>query len=238
VAEESRGFATAVRRWAAISAALAVLMAAPAVARAQPCADSEERLGFVSERLRADARDARVWQWGWGLGFSALAVGQAGLALTRSDRGERAELYVGAGKSVLGLVPVLLVPVPAMRDAGVIDGQLAAAAGGDGRCALLPEAELSLGRSADDEAFARSWLAHTATVAVNGGGLLLVGIGYHRWVTGSVGAVVGTVIGEIEIFTRPTGALLGRRGYQDRWMVAPLVERDAYGIRVAGLFGR
>jgi hypothetical protein len=225
------------RRASAVVAALAVLTAAPAVARAQLCTAADERLAFVSERLHADARDARVWQWGWGLGFSALAVGQAGLALTRTDRGERAELYVGAGKSALGLIPVLLVPVPAMRDAAVIDDRLAAASPGDGRCEVLPEAELLLRRSANDEAFARSWLAHAATVAVNGGGLLVVGLGYKRWGTGTLGAVVGTLVGEIEIFTRPTGALRGRRGYQDRWTVAPMLERDAVGIRVAGLFG-
>jgi hypothetical protein len=221
-----------------VSGALAALvaLAVPAHARAQSCAGVDERLSFVRERLRADAHDARVWAWAWGVGFTALALGQAGLALTRDDRGERAELYIGAGKTVLGLVPVLFVPVPAVRDAPALEARLAGQ-GAEARCALLPAAELMLERSADDEAFGRGWLAHAATFAVNAGGLLIVGFGYHRWVTGAVGAVVGTAVGELQIFTRPTGALDARRGTQGRWTVAPLLERNVAGIRVVALFG-
>lgn len=227
------------RVFPSVLAALGVL-GTPAVSRAQACSGADERLAFVSSRLHADAHDARVWAWGWGLGFTALALGQAGLALTRDDRGERAELLVGAGKSALGLVPVLFVPVPAVRDAGALDGRLvvAPASAEDGRCALLPEAEGLLRRSADDEAFARGWLAHVLAVAVNGGGLLIVGFGYDRWATGTIGALVGTVVGEIQIFTRPTGALRGRRDYEGRWAVTPMLERDAAGVRLAGVFGR
>jgi hypothetical protein len=233
VSTKRRGASRRPWRIAAALAALGVLLAAPVVARAQSCTDAGERLTFVRERIAADARSARIWAWSWGLGYTALAVGQAGLALTRNDPGERAELFVGAGKSALGLVPLLFAPVPALRDAGIIDGYLAGTPAGDERCTLLPEAELMLRRSADDEAFARSWLAHTLTVAVNAGGLLIVGVGYHRLGTGIVGALVGTAVGEVQIFTRPTGALRGRRGYHDRWAVGPMLERDTLGIRLA-----
>lgn len=221
----------------AILAALVVTSAAARAAHGQGCDGAEERLAVVHGRLRADAHAARIWAWGWGLGFTALAAAQAGLALTRDDAGERAELYVGAGKTVLGLVPVLFVPVPATRDVGVLEGHLAARSDGEGGCALLPEAELMLRRSADDEAFARGWLAHFATIAVNGGGLLIVGLGYHRWVTGTVGAIVGTAVGELQIFTRPAGALRSPRGFEGRWAVAPMLERGTAGVLVAGAFG-
>jgi hypothetical protein len=95
-----------------------------------------------------------------------------------------------------------------------------------------------LDRSADDEAFAGGWLAHAANVAVNGGGLLIVGFGYRRWTTGAVGALIGTAIGEVQVFTRPTSALRGRRSDQARWSLAPLLDRGAVGIRLAGLFDR
>lgn len=225
------------RSGAAAVAALGILAVTPAIARAHACDGADERLAFVRERLHADARDARRWAWGWGLGFSALALGQAGLALTRDDPGERAELAVGAGKTVLGLVPVLFVPVPAARDADVLDARLAAASTREQRCALVPEAEAMLARSAVDEAFARSWLAHVTTVAVNGGGLLVVGLGYGRWTTGTVGAVVGTAVGELQIFTRPTGALRARRDDPGRWAWAPLIAPGAAGVLVAGSFG-
>jgi hypothetical protein len=227
-----------VRTAAASCAALAVVLLAPAVSRAQTtCPDTEERLALARERLRADAHDARVWAWSWGLGYSALALGQAGLALTRDDPGQRAELYVGAGKTVLGLVPVLFVPVPAVGDTGVLEGRLAAVRTGDDRCVLQSEGARLLRRSADDEAFSRGWLAHVATVAVNGGGLLIVGLGYHRWATGVAGALVGTAVGELQIFTRPTGAL---RAANDAggWAIAPTFGGGTAGLLVAGSFGR
>lgn len=209
----------------------------PGAAGAQSCRDGGERLAFVGQRLRDDARDARLWAWGWGLGYAALTVGQAALGASRSDRGQRAELYVGAGKSALGLIPVLLVPVPARRDAAELDARIAAAPDADARCTLIADGEAALRRSADDEAFARSWLAHAATVAVNGGGLLIVGLGYGRWATGTAGALIGTLVGEIQIFTRPTGALRGERAYEARWSVVPLITRDAAGLQLAGWFG-
>jgi hypothetical protein len=228
-----------VTRLVPLVAALAALegMAGAEVApRAATCDGAGERLDQARGRLSADARDGRVWAWGWGIGFGALAVGQGALGLTRDDAGQRAELYVGAGKTVLGLVPVLLVPVPAVRDAARLDERLAAAGTPWERCALLPEAERMLARSADDEAFARSWLAHAATVAVNAGGLLIVGVGYDRWVTGTVGALVGTAVGELQIFTRPTGALRGRREDARRWTLAPLLDPGGVGLLLAGWY--
>jgi hypothetical protein len=217
---------------------LAVVLLAPTASRAQGCLDSEERLALARDRLRVEAHDAHVWAWSWGLGYLALALGQAGLALTRDDAGQRAELYVGAGKTVLGLVPVLFVPVPAVRDAGILDGHLAAARVGDDRCVLHSEAAGMLRRSAADEAFARGWPAHVATVVVNGGGLLVVGLGYRRWATGVAGALVGTAVGELQIFTRPTGALRAVRESGNRWAVAPMLWPGAAGVLVAGSFGR
>jgi hypothetical protein len=164
-----------------------------------------------------------------------LALGQASLALTRDDPGERAELYVGAGEAVLGLVPVLLLPVPAIRDAERLDGLLVTTAGDRERCALAREAEQLLRRSADDEAFARGWLAHALTVGVSGGGLLIVGLGYDRWGTGIAGALLGIAIGELEILSRPAGALRGLRIYESRWTAAPTWGPGAAGVRLIGV---
>lgn len=208
---------------------------AGADARRDVCTAAGQRLSFISERLRADARDGRIWRLGWGLGFAALAVGQAGLALTRDDAGERAELYVGAAKSALGLVPVLLVPVSAIEDAAVLEGRMATGPSGDARCALLPTAEDLLRRSAADEAFARGWLAHALTVAVNGGGLLIIGFGYDRWTTAVAGALIGTAVGEVQIFTRPTAALRAARGAA-RWSVAPIIAPQTIGLHVSARY--
>jgi hypothetical protein len=204
------------------------------LARAENCLETETRLSFVSERLQADSRDAQRWTLGWGVGYAALALGQAGLALTRDDPGERAELFVGAGESVLGLVPLLLLPVPAIRDAERLDARLVASAGGE-RCALVREAEHLLRRSAEDETFARGWVAHTLTVGINGGGLLIVGLGYDRWASGIAGALLGIAIGELQIFTRPTSAMRGLGTYESRWTAALMWEPGVAGVRLTGV---
>jgi hypothetical protein len=205
-------------------------------AQAAACDDPAARLSFVSDRLHADARHARVWTWSWSAAYTGLAAGQIGLAQTRADAGERAQLYVGAGQSLLGLLPVLFVPVPALGDAGRLDARLAAAPAADERCALMPEAERLLARSADDEAFARSALAHALTVAVNAGGLLIVGLGYHRWAPAAGGALIGVAIGELTIFTRPAAALDARRSDGARFGVAPLFDAHAAGARLYAAF--
>jgi hypothetical protein len=200
------------------------------------CADAEARLAFVHERLDADAHAARRWMWEWTIAYGGLALGQAGIALFRDDPGERAELYVGAAKSLLGLVPVLGLQVPALRDSGRLHARVDAPGAESERCAAVAEAERMLAASAADEAFNRGFLAHAGNVLVNGGGLLIIGLGYDRWVTGAIGTVVGISIGELQIFTRPTASLRGASEYRARWMVTPTVSSESAGLQVVGTF--
>jgi hypothetical protein len=103
------------------------------------------------------------------------------------------------------------------------------------RCAVVAEAEKMLAASVADEAFNRGFLAHAGNVLVNGGGLLIIGIGYDRWLTGALGTAVGIAVGELQIFTRPTASLRGSAGYHARWTVAPVVG-TATGLQLVGIF--
>jgi hypothetical protein len=215
---------------------------ATGVARADEggCENVDARLAFIRERLAADDHDSRRWMWAWTIAYGGLALGQAGLALTRDDEGEQVELYVGAAKSLLGLVPVLGLQNPALGNASKLEARVAEVSTGGAteaeRCAVVAEAEKMLDASADDEAFNRGFLAHTGNVLVNGGGLLVIGIGEGRWVTGAIGTAVGIAVGELQIFTRPTASLRGRDGYRARWTVAPLVTGETTGVQVVGTF--
>ena len=93
-----------------------------------------------------------------------------------------------------------------------------------------------LDASAKNEAFARGWLGHTLNVLVNGGGMLIVGIGYDRWLTGALGAAAGIAIGEVQIFTRPSASLKGQAEYHRTWTVAPTVGADSAGVVLIGTF--
>jgi hypothetical protein len=142
-------------------------------------------------------------------------------------------------------VPVLGLQNPALGNARKLEARVAevssagassAAAEVAERCAVVAEAEKMLEESADDEAFNRGFLAHAGNVLVNGGGLLIIGLGYDRWVTGAIGTVVGISIGELQIFTRPTASLRGASEYRARWMVTPTVSSESAGLQVVGTF--
>jgi hypothetical protein len=200
------------------------LVASPPGAWAQE-ADCEARLARAQAALERDARHGRLYTWGWGLGYGAVTLGGVGLALYLDDEGESVEQWVGAGKSFLGLATVLLQPVPARRDAPALRARLAEP--GVGRCRLAEEAEAMVRGNARDQRFARSWLAHAGTVAVNAGGLLIVGLGYDRWLTGSLAAALGIVVGEAQIWTRPSASL--------QVGLVPVVG-DTLGLSVIGRF--
>jgi hypothetical protein len=198
---------------------LVVLWVLASGGRAHAESDCAARVAFVQAKLDADVQRWKLWRWGWGIGYTALAAGQVGLAQLSDDEGEQVELYVGAGKSILGLVPLFFDPLPAPEDAEALRAS--------GSCA---DAERYLAASARNEAFARGWLGHVANVAVNGGGLLIVGIGYDRWVTGALGAVVGIAIGEVQTFTRPSASL------KASWVVTPTVGAESAGLVLMGTF--
>ncbi len=221
---------------AALVVASAVLV--PATARAQDCPDADARLSYIQDRLDVDARNARYWVLGWTIGYSTVAVGQLTVGLLLDEPADQAEMFVGAGKSVLGLVPVLLKPVPARKDAGRLRRTLAETPAGPARCALVAEAEAMLRKSAEDEAFARGWLAHTLTVVVNGGGLAIMHFGYDRLDLKNVGAaLLGVAVGELAIFTRPSASLRAWRAYPAMtFSVTPMVGGDTTGLWLSGTF--
>jgi hypothetical protein len=214
--------------------ALLVLIGAHArSAHAGPC---DEHLDRVASRLRSDAHRGRIHQWGWAAGNGAVAIGLLGVGLTADDEGARAEAYFGSGGSVLAAVlPLLFQRVPAIADSPRLDRALAETPAGPERCALVVEADRMLARSARDERFARGFVSHAGNVLINAVGWVIVGLGWDRWKTGGLGALLSIAAGEIQIYTRPTGAMRewDRRG---EWTVAPMIGGSQTGLLVGRTF--
>jgi hypothetical protein len=191
---------------------LLMLAAAPAPARADPC---DARLRFVADRLDADARAGRIHEGLWAAGNGAIAVGLFTIGVKATDRGARAGAYIGAAGSLLAMVaPFVLDRVPAIADAPRLERAIAATPDGPARCALVPTADRLLARSARDERFARGLWSHAINVAINAAGWLVIGLGWHQWTTSGLGALLSIGLGEVQIYTRPSGALRA-------WTVAP-----------------
>jgi hypothetical protein len=206
-----------------LAALVALLFPSFAHAQSEEC---EARIARAQAALDRDAKNGRLHYWIFSVGYGVATAGGVGLGLYLDDEGEKVEQFVGAGKSFLGMVTVLLRPVPAIDDAPRLRARLAE--DGVGRCRLADEADALVRESAADERFSRSWLAHAGTIVVNGGGLLIVGIGYDRWLTGSIGAAVGVLAGEAQIFTRPTSSL--------RLTLTPVVTPTMTGLGISGTF--
>jgi hypothetical protein len=208
------------RRAAVAAAALIALAALAPAARAATCApsaavapsgprlgtlDPELRLRYIDAELARSAHRAKVWTWGWGIALGAGAV--ANLApLLWVPKDERIDWYVGAFTNTVGIVPLVIAPLDVIGDSRELRARLAARDATD-VCTLLADAETRLVRDALNQADGRRWWLHVANFALNAGVGLFLGVGFHHWRNGLFQFATGAVIGEIIIFTQPTGAI-------------------------------
>jgi hypothetical protein len=204
----------------ALAAAAALALSAPDVVRADPCVERLEHLGAL---LDDQARRARMWNWGWTLTFTAASAGQFAAAPLVDDLAQKRSFYVGGAKAAIGVGSALIrwIPTPRAPEAG------------DDACAAVAEAERALARLARAQRGGVSWMRHAEGVALNVGGLLVLGVGYDHWREAVISTVGGLVVGEIRLLTHPRGAMRGERG---GWTLGPLWEPGALGLSVAGQF--
>jgi hypothetical protein len=175
--------------------------------------DPELRLRFIDEQLARTAHRARVWTWGWGIGIGVATVGNV-VPLAFVAPQDRIDWYVGAGTTVIGIVPLLIAPLEVVGDSRALRARLTARQPTDDVCLLLADAETRLVRDAKNQADGRRWWLHAGNVVLNSGVGLFLGLGYHHWGAGVFNAVIGSAIGEAIILTQPTSSIGDLRTYQ------------------------
>jgi hypothetical protein len=174
----------------------------------------EERLSWIDSHLSTTAHRARIWTWGWGIGIGVATLGNlAPLPFVAKD--ERIDWYVGAGTTVVGIVPLLIAPLDVVNDARKLHAQVAAETNADNVCRLLADAEQSLVRDAKNQADGQRWWLHVGNVLLNTGVGLFLALGYHHWGAGAWNAFGGSAIGEAIILTQPTGTITDLRHYRE-----------------------
>ncbi|HXI58666.1 MAG TPA: hypothetical protein VNO55_21515 [Polyangia bacterium] len=192
--------------------------------------DPEQRLAWIDAHLSKTARRARLWTWGWGAGLVAATVANAvPLAFVSAD--QRIDWYVGAGTTVIGIVPLLIAPLDVIADARVLHQRVAARVprddgrgdAGEDVCRLLADAETRLLRDATNQADGQRWWLHVGNVVLNTGVGLFLGLGYHHWGAGALNAISGSVIGEAIILTQPTGSIDDLNAYRSGALAGGLV---------------
>jgi len=175
--------------------------------------DPELRLHFIDEHLARTAHRAELWTWGWGIGIGVATVGNLVPLLFVAPE-NRIDWYVGAGTTVIGVVPLLIAPLDVIADSRALGARLAARAPTDDVCAFLADAERRLVRDAQNQADGQRWWLHAGNVVLNVGVGLFLGLGYHHWTAGAFNAIFGSVIGEAIILTQPTSSIDDLRAYR------------------------
>jgi len=199
-------------------------------------ADCDTRLGWIDARLVRTARRARIWSWSWGIVLGASTVGSLVVVPFVSDE-ERPDWYVNVFTSGVGMLPLLIAPLPVMHDGDTLHGKLAGLPAGGDRCALLAEAEIMLARDAEGEAAGRAWWNHALNLVLNGGAGLFLGLVYDRWQSALLTAVGGTAVGEVMIFTQPVDSVDDLRAYRSGAIaltVRPMTSPGHIGLVLMG----
>ena len=206
--------------------------------------DAEARLHFIHERLRIDARHARMWSYAWGAIYSSLAIGQL-VAAPLVSHASGLDLYVGGGSALVGVIPLLVTPLKVMGDEERVD-ELEAGTPTTAPCVALARAEELLNRDAANEAQGRSLLFHGGNVVINAGIFFIIGAGFGHWTSATISLLTGIVTGEIMILTQPVGALTALRQYRRgelaspsagvRIGIAPLLAKDSSGVVLILIF--
>jgi len=176
--------------------------------------DGESRLHWIDTHLSATAHRAQVWTWGWGIGIVAATVGNlAPLPFVAKDN--RIDWYVGAGTTIVGIVPLLIAPLDVVGDARRLHAEVLAGTSADTVCRLLADAELILVRDAKNQEDGQRWWLHVGNVLLNTGVGLFLGLGYHHWGAGAWNAFGGSAIGEAIILTQPVQTIQDLRRYRE-----------------------
>jgi hypothetical protein len=200
-------------RAAALTTVLSLALTAPAAADPAPADDTDARYAAIGSALADGESAARLWWVAWTTGFAALTLGEGTVAIVTHDPGTRADAVVGMSGSALGVGAMLLLT---SRSAFAYRGRLARcdASTPEARLARLREAERILDEAADDETGGRSPWAHLGGDAVVLAGSFVLWAGYHRYASGWLNLIGGTISTEAQILTRPTAAIEARRAYR------------------------
>ena len=216
----SPGLVAPARRSAlALTTLLVVLLAADGAARAGSLcppmhggdaalasAEASDRLAFIQDGLRRDARNMRLWAWTWAGLYSGSAAAHA-LRIPLSAPEDRKDAVVATTGSLIGVAALAFMPQKVLSDQPALDRLLEAAPVPGDSCALVAEAERLLLRDAQAEEFGRGPLIHGGNFVLNLALALVTSLAFQHGVVAAISLIVGVVVGEIQIATQPTGSV-------------------------------
>ena len=182
-----------------VAATVSPVMAGACPSMLGPIGDeqTQRRVAELERLLSRERRNLEAYRIGWASGFAIAALGQVAAAeLVGEPRG--VAIYVSAIKATVGaaftpfLAPTLELPAPAP---------------GESRCARLAALEEALRYAARRERQGVVLYQHALGWALNLAGLLYLGLVEDQWLEGIAGALVGSAVGELRLWTQPRRAI-------------------------------
>jgi hypothetical protein len=216
-----------------LALALVLQVIPSGTARAQGTALSDEqvkeRLGFITDALKAGQPRAGTWYYGWTAAYGAGAVVLGFLAgshwhdtklegtETVADREFAEGMLVGGATFALGVGGMLIDPfVPARAPR-----KLAALPEGSPveRAAKLKRAEDLLRECAARERRGRSLTTHLLNLGANAAGAVVTKFGFNQsWGSALVSFALGEGVSLLNIFTQPTRATHDLASYEAKYL--------------------
>ena len=204
--------------------------------------DDATRVAWIQARLARSAHRSRMWVWGWTIGIvGATAIQVAMIPILGDTRSNRIDFGLGAATTIVGIVPLLLLPPRVIDDSDALEALVASA--GD-PCTTLADAERRLVADAEAQHHTRSWYVHVGNVLLNGGVTLLFGA-FHHWTSGAISGIGGALIGEVIIYTSPIDQIDDLASYRrgalaapgaTAWHLVPTLDHDRVGLALARTF--
>lgn len=208
--------------------------------------DPAARLHFIRQTLRDTVRQENFYLGAWSVIYGGIAAG-TWLFVPLSDDvpGQTRESAWNTATALGAAVVMMIEPLRVGYEQRQLERLVAQQTDG---CAVLKEAERLFARVAESETSARGALMHVGNFAINIGIGLVLAYGLNRPDSAPMNTVVGTLLGELMIVTRPTLASrrlasyrsgdlsLSRTGLIPFLSAAPTLLPGGYGFAISGAF--
>jgi hypothetical protein len=163
-------------------------------------ARAETPAGCDEATLREQARAAKRWRYWWtGINFGLMAGSFATVPLV--DRPSRPDWIVAGVGSGIAVLTTWIWPLRVESAPDELDA-LPATERPRALARLLRE-------SAEDERDRMRWPWHLANLGLSAAAGGVIAFGYKHYASGAITAGISAALGEVQLFTQPTGLPLG-----------------------------
>jgi hypothetical protein len=200
---------------------LLIMLGVVALARSAAAQSCEDTSALRAE-LKREAINARRWNYGWAIGYSAVAATQFAIAASGAlDHDNTASLWVGGAKSALGGLARWTSPLR-------IEVPLATGDPCEDRSALRHAAE----RAADEERRV-FWTGHIGGLLVHAAATIIL-VETASWRTAALSFATGYPVGLLSTYTMPRASW--KRIREPSWSAAVISGNRQTSLVVMGSF--